>query len=405
MGIEPRTIPACCYSTELTRNADPDRIDFINTYLGNNGGVADKDIDKHMIVFYQAIYGLRANDLSKFAPPKKAETYQRSGGEYYTAYFELTGKLLPDTTKSPAITPHIDKTWHVITALPDLDEGSQLEQEYNIQAAMFWGLLTGMVEFTRTPCKELYSLRFERQKDEMIVSNGTECDNLYEVLDSLTISPMNVSRIRAQVAKTIARERAEKRPVHQALLRKRLDSFELPEFPRPEGTDPTRTIFDIPMLMQRSKPVDEYQVDEIVRLMETIFKEIRNYLTGYFTGDDLSEYYGKLIYRQFKTFLAHIVEEKELSAQAIARQAELSTGRRAASERGCAPVVQHLQRRPVPLPAPADPGGAGGELHERPGRRAGAGLQAAPGLTGPGQGLRERQNKTAPGGMPGAERG
>ena len=323
MGIEPRTIPACCYSTELTRNADPDRIDFINTYLGNNGGVADKDIDKHMIVFYQAIYGLRANDLSKFAPPKKAETYQRSGGEYYTAYFELTGKLLPDTTKSPAITPHIDKTWHVITALPDLDEGSQLEQEYNIQAAMFWGLLTGMVEFTRTPCKELYSLRFERQKDEMIVSNGTECDNLYEVLDSLTISPMNVSRIRAQVAKTIARERAEKRPVHQALLRKRLDSFELPEFPRPEGTDPTRTIFDIPMLMQRSKPVDEYQVDEIVRLMETIFKEIRNYLTGYFTGDDLSEYYGKLIYRQFKTFLAHIVEEKELSAQAIARQAEL----------------------------------------------------------------------------------
>ena len=111
--------------------------------------------------------------------------------------------------------------------------------------------------------------------------------------------------------------------MHQALLRKRLDSFELPEFPRPEGTDPTRTIFDIPMLMQRSKPVDEYQVDEIVRLMETIFKEIRNYLTGYFTGDDLSEYYGKLIYRQFKTFLAHIVEEKELSAQAIARQAEL----------------------------------------------------------------------------------
>ena len=76
------------------------------------------------------------------------------------------------------------------------------------------------------------------------------------------------------------------------------------------------------MLMQKSKPVDEYQVDEIVRLMETIFKEIRRYLTGYFTGDDLSEYYGKLIYRQFKTFLAHIAEEKELSAQAIARENE-----------------------------------------------------------------------------------
>jgi hypothetical protein len=187
---------------------------------------------------------------------------------------------------------------------------------------MFWGLLTGMVEFTRTPCKEMYSLRFERQKDEMIVSNGTDCDNLYEVLDSLTISPVNVQRIRAQVEKVVARERNEKRPVHQALLRKRLDQFELPEFPRPEGCDPVRTIYDIPMLMQKSKPVDEYQVEEIVRLMETIFKEIRNYLSGYFTGDDLKEYYGKLIYRQFQTFLAHIAEEKALSKEKLARQAE-----------------------------------------------------------------------------------
>ena len=29
----------------------------------------------------------------------------------------------------------------------------------------------------------------------MIVSNGTECDNLYEVLDSLTISPMKNARL------------------------------------------------------------------------------------------------------------------------------------------------------------------------------------------------------------------
>lgn len=323
LGIEPRTIPASCYSTELIENADPDRIAFINQYLGNNGGVADESIDKHMIVFYQAIYGLRANDLSKFAPPKKAETYNRAGGEYFSAYFELVGKLLPDTTKSPAITPHIDKTWHVISALPDLDEGNQLEQEHRIQAAMFWGLLTGMVEFSRDANRrEVYNLRFGAAKDDMVVSNGTPCDNLYEVLDSLTISPMNVTRIQNQVSTMISRERYAKKPVHQALLRKRLDTFEIPEFPRPEGCDPTRTLFDIPMLMQKSKPVDEYQVEEIVRLMETIFREVRKYLANYFTDDELDGYYGNLIYRQFKLFLAHIAEEKALSKQKLAKLAE-----------------------------------------------------------------------------------
>jgi len=322
LGIEPRTIPASCYSTELTAHAGPERVNFIEKHLGNNGGVADESIDKHLIVFYQAIYGLRANHLSKFAPPKKAETYDRAGGEYYTAYFELIGKLNPDTTQSLAITPHIDRTWHVISALPDLDESNERKQEYNIQAAMLWGLLTEMVELSSENRRDIYSLRFGSTKERMIVSNGTACDNLYEVLDSLTISPLNVSRILAQVNNMLGRERNIKTPFHKGLLRRSLDNFEIPEFPRPEGCDPTRTIFDIPMLMQKSKPVDEYQVDELVRLMETIFQEIRKYLSGFFTDGDLETAYGNLVYRQFKTFLAHMLEERALSLAAIRAQAE-----------------------------------------------------------------------------------
>ena len=321
LGMEPRTIPASCYSTELLAHAGPERIAFIDKHLGNNGGVADESIDKHMIVFYQAIYGLRANNLSKFAPPKKTETYDRAGGEYYTAYFELVEKLNPDTTQSLAITPHIDRTWHVISALPDLDEGNERMQEYNIQASLFWGLLTEIVELSSENRRDIYSLRFGATKERMIVSNGTACDNLYEVLDSLTISPLNVSRIMKQVRAGLTRERNIKTPVHKGMLRRGLDSFELPEFPRPEGTDPTRTIFDIPMLMQKSKPVDEYQVDELVRLMQTIFAEIRSYLANFFTDGDLETYYGNLIFRQFKTFLAHMLEERKLSEDDIARRA------------------------------------------------------------------------------------
>ena len=44
--------------------------DLINSELMNRGGVADEDIPKNMIMFYQSFYGLRANNLSKFAPPE-----------------------------------------------------------------------------------------------------------------------------------------------------------------------------------------------------------------------------------------------------------------------------------------------------------------------------------------------
>lgn len=40
-----------------------------------------------MIMFYQSIYGLRANKLSKFSPGCAAEG--RSDGEYYKAYYEV----------------------------------------------------------------------------------------------------------------------------------------------------------------------------------------------------------------------------------------------------------------------------------------------------------------------------
>ena len=110
------------------------------------GGEPDDSVGRNMIVFYQSFYGLRANDLSKFAPPERSATYNREGGEYYKAYFELISKIHPESHKSKAITPHIDRWWHVPTMMPDLDDGNQAAQEQHIYSAFFWSLLGGFVD-------------------------------------------------------------------------------------------------------------------------------------------------------------------------------------------------------------------------------------------------------------------
>lgn len=67
---------------------------LIQEELIAKGGIGDDEIDKNTIMFYQSYYGLRANSLSKFAPPRHSETYQRNGGEYFNAYSELVSGFI-----------------------------------------------------------------------------------------------------------------------------------------------------------------------------------------------------------------------------------------------------------------------------------------------------------------------
>lgn len=68
LGEQKAPIAACTYSKELDPKDDSPRSMLIAKELGNYGGTPDEDIPLNMIMFYQSIYGLRANKLSKFSP-------------------------------------------------------------------------------------------------------------------------------------------------------------------------------------------------------------------------------------------------------------------------------------------------------------------------------------------------
>ena len=350
IGREPRVIPACTYSTKLAEADVPGRKSFVSQNLSDYGGVADNDIDPNRIVFFQAVYSLRANELGKFAPPRKAETFTDSnGGEYYRAYFERINRIHPDPRRSRAITPHIDRWWHVITKLPDLDDESQKKQEYDIDAAFFWGMLNGAIVYDKDDLmKYVYKLNIEYfdeeikgEDAELTVSNGTPCDNFYEVLDALTIFPKVVNDIMDNTGRRVVHDLNGQVKLENSYLFHLLKKFRIAEFPINVGEakdevvlketrdgileqqqsmldenesrmGTTRSILEIPLLMKRSVPAEDYYEETMMHLLGTELSEIKKYLERFCNKIEFQEEYAKLLIAQYELFFDNATTEDAL---------------------------------------------------------------------------------------------
>lgn len=340
-GDEPRIIDACTYSSKLFDSEETGRRGFVNTYLGNFGGVADDEMDPNRIVFFQAIYSLKASLLKKFAAPKQSETMDyRGGGDYFNAYYERVGRLHPDSRKSKAISPHIDRWWHVITKLPDLDETYQEKQFYDINAAFFWGILNGYVHYDKDDMvKKVYKLNVEMFSDlhgedaELVVSNGTPCDNFYEVLDALTIFPKVVKEILDNTEEKISGELNGQVQLKDSLLFKKMEKFRLAEFPinareviaesEEEGVPmisavshddeasmgTCRSILEIPILMKRSVPAENYYEESMMGILKAELEEIKNYLHRFCDKIEFQKQLMALLKQQYELFIENIETE------------------------------------------------------------------------------------------------
>lgn len=324
LGKEPRIIPACAYSSDLTdsEKADfPGRKEFVAQTLKDGGGVdvntEEGSITKNMILFYQAVYDIRANELSKFAPPKLTETFERQGGEYYKAYYELIENIHPKTDKSKAITPHIDRWWHVISKLPDLDEKSQMSQEKNINTAFFWGMLGSFIQLREQDKNTmlyyadevaLHELKDLYEDEYLVVSNGTPCDHLYEVLDAFTIFPQLVSLVREKVDARINGELYRKVAFKDSMLFNYLKNFRIQEYDlvNEEGESCIRSAFELPILMKLSVPAEDYYETSMIRLLSAILSEMKDYIARFCNKKEVGDIYGALLKEQFELFIDNL---------------------------------------------------------------------------------------------------
>ena len=318
MGEQREPINSCTFNAEMKpkRGDDSPRADLIRKELMNYGGEPDEDIPKSRIMFYQSFYGLRANDLSKFAPPERAMTYKREGGEYFKAYYDLIKGIHPETHRSKEISPHIDRWWHIVTKMPDLDDQNQKEQEHRIYAAFFWGIIGRYIDLFEDNNEKIYKFKQEilgMEDDRMIVSNGTECDKLYEVLDAIAIYPELVERILERIEILIESEVNKKQPIEKGILHKYLNNFDL-EDPGlgPHGSEVhAKSIFDIPILMKKSSTKDFYYEESVIDMLRVQIDEIRRYLSVFCTPKELTQVMKAILDDQYKKFIADMQVETQ----------------------------------------------------------------------------------------------
>lgn len=316
LGEEKDPINSCAYNNKLNPKDDSPRSMLLDKELKNFGGEEDADIPLNQILFYKSFYGLRANDLSKFAPPQTAETYSRTAGEYFKAYYELIANIHPEPHRSKVITPHIDRWWHNVSMMPDLDENNQMKQEEEIYVAFFWSILGKYIDLFETGYDQrMYRLMVEKlgmenEESRLIVSNSTPCDQLYEVLDALSIYPELVRNVIENKEKHISEELEKSIPIEEGLLINGLRKFRVKEFPFAED-EGVRSIFDLPLLLKKSVKTEKFYEDKVVRILKTEINEIKNYLSRFYSAKELPNMIKKVLMEQFEKFLKDIEVEKE----------------------------------------------------------------------------------------------
>ena len=318
LGEQRPPISSCSYNPSLDPNDDSPRSALIGRTLKNFGAVADEDIPNNMLLFYQAVYGLRANNLSKFAPPKQLHSSNevRSAGEYFKAYFDIVNQVVPKTERTPVITPHIDKRWHIINVLPELDDQNQKDQEDRIYKAFLYGWLYGRIKYSKHYRGNIYKLNLKGSTtEEFVVSNKTPCDRYYEVLDALIINPVIVKNIIDYADEKIDKElnRVCNLKFANSFLNKSLSELHLREDGSrtedgilEDGFDyDNLTIIELPIILKQSAPPSEFRAEVGTDMVVSMFRTMLDYIRRMTSPMEVPDEFGKFVKEQYEQFKAN----------------------------------------------------------------------------------------------------
>lgn len=319
MGAANEPISLCAYHPYIMPKDESERAHTIRTALVD--GVQSERISIYQIDFYKGVYCLQANQLSKFRPDLPGQI----AGEYFKSYYGRVNRLSPRSVDSKEVTPHIDRRWHIVTNMPDLDETYQEEQIRRIYKAFFDGFVYGLFDY-KAVGKNRHEYRIclpDTEPEELVVSNGTPCDLLYEVLDALTWTPSFVTKILE-----VAEDKVEKELVSTSRLKfgssylharihgdvENMGSVEplrITEYERVDGREvvlfdvPDVTLFDLVSLLKISMPAADFDYKIGKQIVEAAMEEIYAYVARLTTKDEIDDVFAGFMLDQLKHFAKH----------------------------------------------------------------------------------------------------
>jgi len=150
----------------------------------------------------------------------------------------------------------------------------------------------------------------------LVVSNGTPCDKLYEVLDAIAIYPELVHKILSRVEVMTADDINKSRELKDGILIRNINRLSIvePGVGRGDDAQPAKSIFTIPLLMKKSSTPDIYYEDSVIEIIKVEIAEIKKYLAGFYSQKELPGMVRDIIIDQFEKYLADIAVEAKGSA-------------------------------------------------------------------------------------------
>lgn len=290
---EAREINCIAYNKSLK-----DMRDYRISELIVNGTAVDT-VSRYELHYFNALYNLTPDKLNKFASKRMAETRSRDAGLYHKAYRDYERNIGPDSTKNMMVSTHIDKRWDSIAVMPELDFDFQNTCIMRIYQALIYGLVHGAIKYVNMSAsvegKRLYRYENSQKRDEdLIVSNHTPCDEFYEILDALYISPAVVEDI--AIIKKKKRERDETKHSNyiNTTFAKELETFCI------ECCHEGKTsLFEIPIVYYNSLPNVNRYGSEIAALIDAVIKTFRDELGMWEHPDDAKFILCQILQEQF----------------------------------------------------------------------------------------------------------
>ena len=311
-----RMMVLCAYNRSLDKMIDINVKTYIEACEVNSRKLrtsSTNSVSKYELRFFSALYDITPDKLSRFRNPADTEgdATGTEEGIYYTAYHEYSKKIGPDSTKTGTISAHIDKRWDAIVEMPEISMHSQYAEMIRIHASLIYGIVHGFIVIH--PSSQIYdkNKKIFALEDEdgdvnpLIVSNGTECDEFYEVLDALYRDNASVEQIFALTKERRKFDEESSCNYNDCGFVKDAKSFSIGK-----GHDGETSLFEIPLMYYNSLPKAKMDGNELSTMIDAVISVLEDEINRFEKENDRKPLLAIRLVEQFKLLVKNFQNDE-----------------------------------------------------------------------------------------------
>ncbi len=323
---EPREVSCCAVSKALEEMKEVN----IKALFERNSfsPVITDTVSKYEIRFFNALYNISPDKLSRFKCVMN-DDYEMieeddDTGIYFKAYQKFTKNIGPDSTKSSIISCHIDKRWDTVINLPEISMDFQKQEMMNTHSALVYGLIHEMIK-TYPSSKHDHNKKIFKLEDEegdlttFVVSNNTECDEFYEVLDALYRDKASVTMIYSMAKDRRKFDQNKNHRFEETTFCKDMKRFKIGE-----GHDSPVSLFEIPLAYYNSLPSSKLDDNELSIMVDSVISVLRREIRSFEQEDEVNSYLCNLLEEQYKLLIENFNNDEYEEKFGIRKNTEIS---------------------------------------------------------------------------------